>query len=246
MIGNLLLDSLPREERARIEDKFQRVHLPLHETLVEPGERIHYVYFPLDSMVSLVTLLESGVTIEAATVGNEGMTGMSTFHGLETSHTMAMVQMEGDALRMTTSDLKEALLDGNALGIALGRYTDALMSMLAQSAACNGLHHIDQRFARWLLTISDRVGRNDFTITQEFLSQMLGTQRPSVTISAGRLQEAGFIRYRRGAVEVLDRQSLEDISCECYDVIRELYEETFSRSSLVGESPSPRPLPLRR
>ena len=137
--------------------------------------------------------------------------------------------MEGTALKLPTTSFKDALDKSRCLQLALGRYADALIAMLAQSSACNGLHSQEQRLARWLLTIADRVDREEYHVTQDFLSQMLGTHRPTVTITAGQLQSAGFIKHRRGYVEILDRESLQDIACECYGIIRELYDETFHR-----------------
>ena len=204
-----------------------RMPVRAHEVLNEPNEPIRCVYFPLTCMISLVTVVDDGTTIESATVGNEGMAGLSVFHGLEVSNTRSIVQMEGETLRMETALLQKMLPDTPGLGMALGRYADALISMLSQSGACNGLHSVEQRFARWLLTIEDRVGRCDFTITQDFLGQMLGSYRPTVTMAAGALQRSGFITYRHGHVQILDRPSLEDIACECYGIIRGLYSRTY-------------------
>jgi CRP-like cAMP-binding protein len=228
---NLLLDSLPEEERAKLGPLLERLHVKPHEVLVEPNEVIDHVYFPLTCMISLVTILDDGVMIESATIGNEGMSGLSVFHGLDVSSSRALVQMEGETLRMRTSSLRQVLPEAPSLGLALGRYADALISMLAQSGACNGQHSIEQRFARWLLTIEDRVEREEFTITQDFLSQMLGSHRPTVTLAAGALQKAGFITYRHGHIRILDRSSLEDVACECYEIIRDLYSRTYKMRS---------------
>ena len=157
MPQNLLLNSLPKEDRALLEPHLERVQLKLHDVLVEPGDPIVFVYFPLDCMVSMVTLLDSGTSIEAATIGSEGMTGLSTFLGMDHSRHRALIQMSGDALKLPVDAFKAALEKSDALGSALGRYTDSLIAMLAQSSACNGLHPADQRLARWLLTIADRV-----------------------------------------------------------------------------------------
>jgi CRP-like cAMP-binding protein len=227
--GNLLLASLSEEELAKLGPYLERLQVKPHEVLVEPNETISHVYFPLTCMISLVTILDDGVTIESATIGNEGMAGLSVFHGLDVSAARAVVQMEGDTLRMRTPSLRENLPDVPGLGLALGRYADALISMLAQSGACNGLHSVEQRFARWLLTIQDRVERDDFTITQDFLAQMLGSHRPTVTLAAGALQRSGFITYRHGRVRILDRPSLEQVACECYQIIRDLYSRTYQK-----------------
>jgi CRP-like cAMP-binding protein len=239
---NLLLDSLPPEDRARIDPYLARFHVKAHEVLVEPNELIRHVYFPLTCMISLVTILDDGLTIESATIGNEGMSGLSVFHGLATSNSRAVVQMEGETLRMDTTDLREALRALPSLVVALGSYADALISMLAQSGACNGQHSVEQRFARWLLTVEDRVGRDEFTITQEFLAQMLGSHRPTVTIAAGILQRAGFIRYHHGHVKILDRPALEELACECYKIIRSLYFRTYNGKDRVRPSPARPPV----
>lgn len=227
-LENLLLRSLPEEDFEQLLPHLTLVEVKTHETLVEPDEPIKHVYFPLTCMISLVTLLDDGTTIESATIGREGMSGLAVFHGLDASPSRAIVQMEGEMLQMTSASLRNALVEVPSLHRALGRYADALISMLAQSGACNGLHAVEQRFARWLLTIEDRVGRDDFTITQEFLSQMLGAQRPTVTIAAGILQKAGFIQYRHGHVRILDRPSLEEVACECYEIIRALYSRHYT------------------
>jgi CRP-like cAMP-binding protein len=233
---NLLLNSLPRADTERLAPSLERVYLASHEVLAEPNEPIRFVYFPLTCMISIVTLLDDGVTIESATIGNEGMSGLSVFHGLETSTSRAIVQMDGETLRMTANDLQRMLPELPSLRAALGRYADALISMLAQSGACNGLHNVEQRFARWLLTLQDRVRRDEFTITQDFLAQMLGSHRPTVTLAAGALQRAGFITYRHGHVRILDGPSLEDIACECYKIIRDLYSRSYQ--SLDPSRPS--------
>ena len=230
MPDNLLLSSIAPDALAAIQPQLERVNVRLHQVLVEPDQAIGYVYFPLTCMISLVTVLENGSTIESATVGNEGISGLSLFHGLSSSTSRALVQMDGDALRMKAADFKTALQHHPSLVTAIGRYADALISMLAQSGACNGGHAVEQRFARWLLTIADRVDRLEFTITQEFLAQMLGTHRPTVTIAAGSLQTAGIIKYSHGHVTILNRELLEEVACECYQIIRDLYFGTFRRT----------------
>jgi CRP-like cAMP-binding protein len=235
---NLLLSSLPEDELTELSHHLERLQVKPPQVLVEPNELISHVHFPLTCMISLVTILDDGVSIESATIGNEGMAGLSVFHGLEVSTSRAVVQMEGEMLRMPTSSLREVLPQMPGLGLALGRYADALISMLAQSGACNGLHNIEQRFARWLLTIQDRVSRDEFTITQDFLAQMLGSHRPTVTLAAGALQRAGLIAYRHGHVNILDRSSLEEAACECYAIIRDLYSRTYQIKPKRWQAPS--------
>jgi len=224
---NLILNSLPKGELDLLLPRLEHATIRTHEVLVEPDEKIKDVYFPLSCMISLVTLLDDGVTMESATIGNEGMSGLSLFHGLDVSSARAIVQMEGETYKLSTVDFRDVLSQAPVLSQALGRYADALISMLAQSGACNGLHSVEQRFARWLLTIRDRVGRDEFTITQDFLGQMLGSYRPTVTLAAGTLQRAGFITYHHGHVRILDRSSLEEVACECYGIIHALYTRTY-------------------
>ena len=224
---NLILNSLPKAELDLLLPRLEHATIRAHQVLVEPDEKIKDVYFPLSCMISLVTLLDDGVTIESATIGNEGMSGLSVFHGLDVSSARAIVQMDGETYKLSTANFRDLLSQAPVLSQALGRYADALISMLAQSGACNGLHSVEQRFARWLLTIRDRVGQDEFTITQEFLGQMLGSYRPTVTLAAGALQRAGFIIYHHGHVRILDRPSLEEVACECYEIIRALYSRTY-------------------
>jgi CRP-like cAMP-binding protein len=228
MNTNQLLNSIPRHELLSFEKKLDRVRLELHEVLIESNMKIDYVFFPQTCMISIVTPLENGSSIEAATVGNDGMIGLPLFLGLETSNTRALCQMAGECLRMRASDFKEAMSQSAGLRTALGLYTNALLAMVSQGSACNGLHSIEQRLARWILTISDRVGSDKFSVTQEFLAQMLGTHRPTLTQVAINLQNAGLITYSRGSVQITNRPGLADTACECYELIRELYEETFS------------------
>jgi CRP-like cAMP-binding protein len=224
---NLILNSLPKGELDLLLPCLEHATIRAHEVLVEPDETIKDVYFPLSCMISLVTLLDDGVTIESATIGNEGMSGLSVFHGLDVSTARAIVQMEGETYKLSTGNFRDVLAQAPVLSQALGRYTDALISMLAQSGACIGLHSVEQRLARWLLTIRDRVGHDEITITQEFLGQMLGSYRPTVTLAAGALQQAGFITYHHGHLRILDRPSLEEVACECYGTIRALYSRTY-------------------
>jgi CRP-like cAMP-binding protein len=210
-------------------DALEPVQLERHKVLIEPDKRFEHVYFPQSCMISIVTLLESGEVIESATIGSEGVVGLPLFLGLETVNTRAICQMPGQALRMRSDSFRKAIGASPALRTALGLYTQTLIAMLGQGGACIGSHSVEQRLARWLLTISDRVGADEFSITQEFLAQMLGAQRPTVTVTAGLLQSAGFIKYRHGHIEIVDRPNLEDSACECYELIRRLYEETFKR-----------------
>ena len=232
MSENLLLKSLPRGEGRRLADSLDEVELQLEQVLIEPDRPFDYVYFPRTCMVSIVTLLETGERIEAATVGREGVVGLPIFLGLKTVSTEAIVQMPGRALRMPSDDFREAIDAVAGMRAALGLYTQTLVAMLGQNGACISSHSIEQRLARWLLTVSDRVDSDSFNVTHDFLAQMLGAQRPSVTIAAGLLQNAGLIKYRHGHVHIEDKDALEQTACECYDLIRRLYESTFHKISV--------------
>jgi CRP-like cAMP-binding protein len=231
MNANHLLRALPAADYARLEPLLHEVELKHHDVLIEADEPFDYVYFPETCMISIVTLLDNGDIIEAATVGREGVVGLPLFLGLATVNTTAICQMSGRAQRMSTPDFRHAIQSVPVLHKALGLYTNALIAMLGQGGACNSSHTVEQRLARWLLTISDRVGQDRLAITQEFLSQMLGVQRPSVTIAVGVLEDAGMVVTQRGNIEIVDRERLTAAACECYDIIRRLYEETWKQTS---------------
>lgn len=223
-ISNRLLAALPSEGLERLREKFERVPLALREVLYNPDEPLGHVWFPLDGVVSLVSIMSDGATVETATVGNEGLVGLPVFLGVASLPGQAFVQVPGEALRLPVEDLRREVRDGRPLHSLLNRYTQTLFNQVAQSAACNRLHAIDERCARWLLMTHDRVSSDSFPLTQEFLAQMLGVRRPSVSTAASILQRAGFIRYRRGKITVLDRPGLEGAACECYGVVRREYD----------------------
>jgi CRP-like cAMP-binding protein len=224
--GNRLLDALAPHERSRLAGEVEEVQLELKERLCEAGGRIDSVYFPLTSVVSMLNDADNSGGVEIATIGNEGMVGVSLSWDTTTLNPaeFLQVQVPGQALRMDADLFVRDFSQGNGLTDIVHRYTQAFVSQLSQQVACNGLHSIEERCARWLLLTHDRVGSDDFPITQEFLAQMLGVRRPSVTVVAGILQQAGFIRYRRGMVHVTDRAGLEDAACECYGVLREVFD----------------------
>lgn len=230
---NRLLAMVPARERERLAGEFELVSLDLKATLYEEDEPIEHVYFPLDGVMSLVSKMEDGRGVEVATVGNEGMVGLPVFlqAALTSSH-MAFAQVPGQALRMPAGRFSEfvAGVDNGGLNFALNRYTQALMSMIARAVACNALHSVQQRACRWLLTTHDRVGGDEFILTQEFLSQMLGVTRASVNEVARLLQDAGAIDYTRARVTILDRAELETRSCECYAVIQVEFDRLLIRS----------------
>jgi CRP-like cAMP-binding protein len=224
--GNRLLDALADEERSRLAGEVEEVQLELKERLCEAGGRIDSVYFPLTAVVSMLNDADGSGGVEIATIGNEGLVGVSLSWDATTLNPaeFLQVQVPGLALRMNAEVFVRDFSQGNGLTDIVHRYTQAFVSQLSQQVACNGLHSIEERCARWLLLTHDRVGSNDFPITQEFLAQMLGVRRPSVTVVAGILQQAGFIRYRRGMVQITDRRGLEAASCECYRVLREVFD----------------------
>jgi CRP-like cAMP-binding protein len=217
---NRLLTALPPAERARIEPHLQFVPMPLGTVLYESGDRLRHVYFPTDSIVSLLYVMEDGASAEIAVVGNEGVIGVALFMGGETTPSRAIVQSAGYAFRLPGQRLKDEFHCNGALQVSLLRYTQALITQMAQTAVCNRHHSVDQQLCRWLLLSLDRLASNQLTMTQELIANMLGVRREGVTESAGKLQRLGVIRYNRGQITVLDRAKLEQLSCECYGVVR--------------------------
>ena len=196
----------------------------MNEVLHEADEVASFVYFPTKGVVSMLTVLASGEAIEIATIGNEGMADLSAFFGLRTSPARLLVQVPGEAFRMTRDAFDQHLASSAELRQVLGAYSISMFIEVSQTAACNRLHLVEQRCARWLLMTHDRVDGDTFPITQEFLSEMLGVRRPTVSVAEAKLQEAGLIRYSRGAMEILDRPGLEAQACECYSIIRERFD----------------------
>jgi CRP-like cAMP-binding protein len=218
--GNRLLDALPAPEFAAVERQLEPIELSPPDLIYERGQPIEFVHFPVAAVISLVTQMRDGRAVEIAIVGNEGLVGLPVFlQAAYTSTQMAIAQVPGPSLRMRAEAFTALLNDGGTLRELLQRYTQALVSQIAQSSACNRLHVIEQRCARWLLQTHDRVRSESFPLTQQFLAQMLGVQRTSVNAAAGALQNSGLIRYSRGVITVLDREGLEAAACECYRVI---------------------------
>ena len=224
--GNRLLDSLPEADRADLAPHLETEHLELKDLMLEAGKRIEHAYFPTSAVASLLNLVEDNSGVEMATVGNEGMIGLSLSWDASVLNPREVVQCQvpGDALVMDAETFAIKVSEGGAFGDVIHGYTQAFVSQIGQQVACNGLHSIEERCARWLLLTNDRVGADEFPLTQEFLAQMLGVRRPSVTVVAGILQEAGFIRFRRGRIQIRDRHGLESVSCECYRVLREVFD----------------------
>jgi CRP-like cAMP-binding protein len=219
-LQNHILDALPPPERERLFPHLKLVELPLGTVLYESGDTLRHIYFPTDSIVSLLYVLANGASAEISIVGNEGAIGVALFMGGETTTNRAIVQSAGSAYRLTGRRLKlEFERHGEMLHILL-RYTQALLTQMAQTAVCNRHHSVDQQLCRWLLLSLDRLSSDKLTMTQELIANMLGVRREGVTEAAGKLQNLGVIRYSRGHITVLDRPHLERLSCECYAVVK--------------------------
>ena len=217
---NQLLAALPADDFAAIAEHLERVPMPLGHMLYEPGTQLRHAYFPTTCIVSLHYVTESGASAETAGVGNEGVVGVSLFMGGDTTPSSAVVQTAGHAYRLDRHVLLQEFKRAGALQRLLLRYTQALMTQMAQSAVCNRYHSVEQQLCRWLLLTVDRVPARELVMTQELVASMLGVRRESVTEAAGNLQNLGYIRYRRGHIAVLDRKGLETRSCECYGVVK--------------------------
>lgn len=226
---NRLLELLPNGERHRMEASMHRIPIKPHEMLHRPGETMRNVYFPLWGVISLMTPLEDGSAVETATIGNEGMVGIHAFlGGGALGNSQAMGQVPGETLQMDADHFRAEVDGGGKLRQIMFAYSQALFAQISQGVACNGVHSIQDRCARWLLESHDRAGSDQFMLTQELLSDMLGVRRPSVTVAARTLQQAGVIEYERGRITVLDRRALEEASCECYRVISGEYRRLVS------------------
>jgi CRP-like cAMP-binding protein len=221
---NQLLAALPPEESARWMTALEAVNLPLGKVLYEPGATMSHVYFPTTAIVSLLYVLEDGASAEIAVVGNEGIVGIALFMGGESTPSRAVVQSAGQGFRMRAEFLKDEFGRSGPVLHLLLRYTQALITQMAQTAVCNRHHSLDQQLCRWLLLSLDRLREPELVMTQELIANMLGVRREGVTEAAGRLQDAGLIRYKRGHITVLDREGLEQRTCECYAVVQKEYE----------------------
>ncbi|MEM9927382.1 MAG: Crp/Fnr family transcriptional regulator [Cyanobacteria bacterium P01_D01_bin.50] len=220
---NQLLAALPLEEYQRLIPHLENIYLMSGEVLCEPGETMTEVYFPTLAMISLVSIMENGSTTEVGLIGKEGMVGLPVFLGGNSTTSRAIVQIEGAAIKLNAKVLKNEFNRGGELQKLLLLYTQALFTQASQNAACNRQHNIEARLARWLLTAQDCIADSELHLTQEFISQMLGTRRSGVTVAAGILQQAGIIRYTRGKISILDREALQATACECYHVIKNEY-----------------------
>ncbi|MCY7348417.1 MAG: Crp/Fnr family transcriptional regulator [Pyrinomonadaceae bacterium] len=227
---NRLLAALPAEEYARLLPKLEEFPLIYAETIYEPNDIIRRVYFPESGIISLLSTVGENSLLEVGIVGSEGFIGLPVFLGVETSNNLAIVQGAGAALTMKTTDFLAECKNGDALSRLLQRYTHSLIAQISQSAVCNRFHAIEARLARWLLMTGDRMLSNEFQITQEFLSNMLGVRREAVNKSATVFQRSNLISYNRGKVSILDRAGLKAAACRCYFIIKEEYENSPAQS----------------
>ena len=220
---NYLFHSIPTEEWERLAPLIEPVDLPLGKVLYEPGMKMSHVYFPSTAIVSLLYALENGSSAEIAIVGNEGIVGISIFMGGESTSSRAVVQSAGKGYRIKSSVILAEFNRSGPLLHLLLRYTQALITQMSQTAVCNRHHTLDQQFCRWLLLSLDRLTSNELIMTQELIANMLGVRREGVTEAALKVQKAGFIKYARGHITILDRVGLEQRTCECYQVVKDEY-----------------------
>ncbi|HEV7631639.1 MAG TPA: Crp/Fnr family transcriptional regulator [Steroidobacteraceae bacterium] len=228
---NRLLAALSAPERERIFPNLQLIEMPLGRVVYEPGDTLRHVYFPTNCIVSMLYVMENGASAEISVVGNEGLIGISLFMGGETTPSRAIVQSSGHAFRLAGQELKDEFHRNGAMQILLLRYTQALITQMAQTAVCNRHHNVDQQLCRWLLLSLDRLSSNQLTMTQELIANMLGVRREGVTDAAGKLQKLGIIQYTRGLITVLDRPRLEALCCECYAVVKKETDRLQAKAS---------------
>jgi CRP-like cAMP-binding protein len=229
-----LLAALSTGERERLYPHLRLVAMPLGKVLYESGDVLRNVYLPVDCIVSLLYVLESGASAEISVVGNEGLIGVALFMGGETTPSRAIVQSAGYAYRLNGQRLKEEFHRNGDLQLLLLRYTQTLITQMAQTAVCNRHHSVDQQLCRWLLLSLDRLSSNELVMTQELMANMLGVRREGVTEAAGKLQKLGVIRYSRGQIAVLDRPKLEQLCCECYSVVKRESDRIGNLAAIRG------------
>lgn len=225
---NQLLAALPPKEYSRLVAYMEVVPIEFKQEFYLPNQPIEYVYFLNDGVASMLTVMTDGLAIEVATVGNEGMVGLPVFLGVDRVPGECFMQVAGSGFKMRADAFKTHVTADSQLYNLLQRYTQTLFNQIAQSAACNRLHSIEQRMCRWLLMTADRVDTNTFSLTQEFLSIMLGVNRSTVSLNASILQKAGLINYTRGQITILDRPGLENITCECYQVVKAEFDRLLN------------------
>jgi CRP-like cAMP-binding protein len=231
---NRLLASLPPDDYEALLPDLNSFYLEHKQWLSRPGESIDWIYFPRGAVISMLAPMEDGQSVEGATIGSEGLAGIAVFLGSGSAQDEVICQVSGPAARISADRFRAAYQRSPSLHDQLHRYTLALMGQLIRTAGCNRVHPIEERCARWLLMTADRVGADEFGLTQEFLAAMLGVRRPSVTVAAGLVQQAGLIRYRRGIVTIIDREGLEASACEDYRLTRDIYERMYQSSRVDG------------
>jgi CRP-like cAMP-binding protein len=239
---NHLLAALPAAEFARLAGHLELAPMRLGEVLYEPGQQLLHAYFPTTCIVSMQYVMESGASAESAGVGNEGVVGISLFMGGDTTPSSAVVQTAGHAYRLERRLLEKEFKDAGLLQRLLLRYTQALITQICQTAVCNRHHSVEQQLCRWLLVTLDRIPSGEFLMTQELVASMLGVRREGITEAAGKLQHAGFIRYRRGQIAVLQRLGLESLACECYAVVKKELSRLLSDVRYRQEIPIHQPV----
>ena len=225
--ANRIIASLPTEQIAHLERYLQRIELAQRDVLYEPDDDLRHVYFPETAVISLINAFSNGGTIEIGTVGREGMVGLPAFLSGGKAAMRAVAQLPGTVFRLDVGALEQHAQAGSPLHKLLMRYTQAFLSQIAQTAACNSAHLVEERCARWLLTTRDRVDGDDFPLTHDFLAFMLGVRRSGVTVAMRTLKDAGLVRYTRGRVTIVDRQQLQVASCECYGVVSANFDRTI-------------------
>lgn len=233
---NRLLSVLSRDVQLRLLPRMEKVSLSIRQVLYEAHTPVTHVWFPLSGMMSLVITMRDGAAVEVGTIGNEGLVGTQAFLGADKSPAKAFCQVAGQALKMRVDAFKRSLQDHPELHDLVRRYTQTMIDQLCQSTACNHVHSVRQRMCRWLLATQDRVGADEFHLTQEFLAKMLCVRRPSVTVAAGQLQKAGLIRYQRGRIRIVDRAGLEAGSCECYETVRQEFDRLLAGSTTMANA----------
>ncbi len=236
VIKNHLLAALPPEEYDRLKPDFEIVSFPLGKVLYESGDKMTHVYFPTTAIISMLYIMENGGTAEIGIAGNNGLIGSALFMGSESTTSRAIVQSEGDAIRIKAAPLKAEFARGGVFQNLLLRFTQTLMTQISQTAVCNRLHTVDQQLCRWLLINHDQLETNKLIMTQELIANMLGVRREGVTLAAKKLQERGLIKYSRGVIKMTDRKGLVEASCECYQIVMEEYERLLGKYVPVNKN----------
>jgi CRP-like cAMP-binding protein len=226
---NQILMRVSQEDFDRLRPEFTEISLTLKQRVYEQGKKIDYAYFPESGVISVVKQLDDGSVVETGTIGNEGMVGLPAVFGVETSAARAFCQVPGRAVRLKAEVVLRERRRGGDFAELLLRFANATMALLEQSVACNRVHSLEERMCRWLLMTHDRVGADRFPLTQEFLAEMLGVRRPTVNVAGRSLQRAGLIRYVRGKITIVDRNGLEDSSCECYSQVRAEFARSLGK-----------------